>query len=245
MSRAVRVLTWNVHGGVGLDGVRDFSRIVDHIVAINPDIVALQEVEGRDRGERTSPMRIIEDRLGHRGISASTLTAPDGEYGQVLMSRWPLVETETHDLSVGAYEPRRAISATVRAPAGRLRVVAAHLGLRLGERRLQVATLCAAVRGDLPTVLMGDFNDWIRYRSAQAELESQFADCTRLRTYPARAPLLALDRIFCRPSGLLKRSQIITSAPLLSDHLPLLAELDLGLNFEFPDRSADDHPQRS
>ncbi len=227
MSGEIRVLTWNVHGGVGLDGVRDFSRIVDHIVAINPDIVALQEVDGRNRGGRTSPMRIIEDRLGHRGIVVSTLTAPDGDYGQILMSRWPLTETRSFDLSVGAYEPRRAIGATVRTPAGELRVVAAHLGLRLGERRHQVATLCKAVSDERPTVLLGDFNDWVRYRSAQAVLESRFAACTRLRTYPARLPLLALDRIFCRPAGLLKRAQTITSAPLLSDHLPLLGVLSL------------------
>ena len=227
MSGAVRILTWNVHGGVGLDGVRDFSRIVDHIVSINPDIVALQEVDGRARGGRTSPMRIIEDRLGHRGISASTLTAPDGEYGQLLLSRWPLVDSEILDLSVGTYEPRRAISATVQAPTAFLRVVAAHLGLRFGERREQIAALCRAVDRELPTVLMGDFNVWVRYRSAQSVLERHFADSTRLRTYPARVPLLALDRIFCRPSGLLTRVETITSARLLSDHLPLLAELDL------------------
>jgi endonuclease/exonuclease/phosphatase family metal-dependent hydrolase len=227
MSGSVRILTWNVHGGVGLDGVRDFSRIVDHIVSINPDIVALQEVDGRDRGGRASPMRIIEDRLGHRGVSASTLTAPDGEYGQVLISRWPLVDSAILDLSVGVYEPRRAISATVNAPAGALRVVAAHLGLRFGERAEQVAALCRAIDSERPTVLMGDFNDWVRYRSAQAVLESQFAESTHLRTYPARVPLLALDRIFCRPKGLLKAARTVTSAPLLSDHLPLLAELDL------------------
>ena len=113
------------------------------------------------------------------------------------------------------------------APAGDLRVVAAHLGLRFGERREQVAALCRAIDGERPTVLMGDFNDWIRYRSVQAVLESQFAESTHLRTYPARMPLVALDRIFCRPRGLLKAARTITSAPLLSDHLPLLAELDL------------------
>jgi endonuclease/exonuclease/phosphatase family metal-dependent hydrolase len=226
MSGTVRILTWNVHGGVGLDGVRDFSRVVDHIVSIKPDVVALQEVDGRNRGGRASPMRIIEDRLGHLGVSASTLTAPDGAYGQVLISRWPLVGAEIHDLSVGAYEPRRAISATVQAPNGDIRVIAVHLGLRFGERREQVAALCNAIGKEGPTVLLGDFNDWIRYRSAQAILESHFPEFTRLRTYPARVPLLALDRIFCRPSGLLKHAETVVSAPLLSDHLPLLAELN-------------------
>ena len=113
MTGIIRVLTWNVHGGVGLDGVRDFSRIVDHIAAIDADIVALQEVEGRNRGDRSLPMAIIRDRLGHEGITASTITAPDGDYGQVLLCRWPLVRgrharfVDWSHLSQGALSPLR------------------------------------------------------------------------------------------------------------------------------------------
>jgi endonuclease/exonuclease/phosphatase family metal-dependent hydrolase len=221
----IRVLTWNVHGGVGLDGVRDFSRIVDHVVSINPDIVALQEVDGRARGGRAKPMQILEDRLGQRGVSAATLTAEDGDYGQVLVSRWALTDVETLDLSIAGYEPRRAIAATARTPDGDLRILATHLGLRFGERKRQVATLCEAAGDSRPAVLMGDFNDWMRYRSAQSRLEIVFPASTRIRTFPARAPLLALDRIFCRPADLLVRAQAVTSAPLLSDHLPLLGQI--------------------
>ena len=229
MTGIVRVLTWNVHGGVGLDGVRDFSRIVDRIAAIDADIVALQEVEGRNRGGRSLPMAIIRDRLGHEGISASTITAPDGDYGQVLLCRWPLVEVVTHDLSIGRFEPRRAIAATARTPAGELRVVATHLGLRFGERSQQVRALCAALDDERPTVLMGDFNDWIRYRSAQIFLEQELPEFTTLRTYPARVPLFALDRIFCRPAGMLVSAEVCRSERLYSDHLPLAATLQLAV----------------
>jgi endonuclease/exonuclease/phosphatase family metal-dependent hydrolase len=223
----IRVLTWNVHGGVGLDGVRDFSRVIDHVATINPDVLALQEVDGRARGGRANPMHIIEDRLGQRGISATTLTAEDGHYGQVLMCRWPLAEIETLDLSIDGYEPRRAIAATASTPKGELRIIATHLGLRFGERKRQIATLCEAVGDTRPTVLMGDFNDWMRYRSAQPILEDIFPAYTRIRTFPARLPLFALDRIFCRPAGLLVRAHAVRTAPLLSDHLPLLAEIRL------------------
>jgi endonuclease/exonuclease/phosphatase family metal-dependent hydrolase len=225
MTGIVRVLTWNVHGGLGLDGVRDFSRIVDHLATIDADVVALQEVEGRNRGDRSLPMAIIRDRLGHEGISAATITAPDGDYGQVLLCRWPLVEVVTHDLSIGRFEPRRAIAATARTPAGDLRVVATHLGLRFGERRRQVTALCDALDDERPTVLMGDFNDWIRYRSAQVLLEQEFAEFTKLRTYPSRVPLFALDRIFCRPASLLVSAEVFKSERLYSDHLALGATL--------------------
>ena len=225
MTGIIRVLTWNVHGGVGLDGVRDFSRIVDHIAAIDADIVALQEVEGRNRGDRSMPMTIIRDRLGHDGITASTISAPDGDYGQVLLSRWPLVEAATYDLSIGRLEPRRAVAATAQTPAGDLRVIATHLGLRFGERGRQIKALCAAFDEERPTVLMGDFNHW--YRSAQTVLEQEFAEFTKLRTYPARVPLFALDRIFCRPAGILVTAEVFKSEPLFSDHLPLGATLRL------------------
>ena len=227
MTGNIRVLTWNVHGGLGLDGVRDFSRIVDYIAAIDADIVALQEVDGRNRAGRSQPMDIIRDRLGHEGITASTITAPDGDYGHLLLCRWPLVEAVTHDLSMSAFEPRCAVSATAKTPAGDLRVVATHLGLRVGERSRQIRALCAALGNDRPTVLMGDFNGWVRYWSAQVLLEQEFAEFTKLRTYPARVPLLALDRIFCRPAGMLVSAKVFKSEPLFSDHLPLGATLQL------------------
>ena len=227
MTGIIRVLTWNVHGGIGLDGVRDFSRIVDHIAAIDADIVALQEVEGRARRDRSLPMTILRDRLGHEGITASTISAPDGDYGQVLLCRWPLVEAVTYDLSIDRFEPRCAVAATAQTPAGDLRVIATHLGLRFGERSRQVKALCAALDDERPTVLMGDFNDWIRYRSAQILLEQEFTEFTRLRTYPARMPLFALDRIFCRPGGMLVSAEVFKCEALFSDHLPLGATLQL------------------
>jgi endonuclease/exonuclease/phosphatase family metal-dependent hydrolase len=227
MTGNIRVLTWNVHGGLGLDGVRDFSRIVDYIAAIDADIVALQEVDGRNRAGRSLPMTIIRDRLGHEGITASTITARDGDYGHVLLCRWPLVEAVTHDLSMSRFEPRCAVAATAKTPAGDLRVIATHLGLRFGERSRQIKALCAAFDEDRPTVLMGDFNGWVRYWSSQALLEQKFADFTKLRTYPARVPLFALDRIFCRPAGILVCAEVFKSEPLFSDHLPLGATLQM------------------
>jgi endonuclease/exonuclease/phosphatase family metal-dependent hydrolase len=224
MTRTVRVLTWNVHRAIGMDGVCDFSRVVDHVAAAEADIVALQEVEGRNRGAKSPPMRILQDRLGHEAVEAASISAPDGKYGQVLLCRWPLRGVQTLDLSFGRWEPRRAISALATTPIGDVRIIATHLGLRFGERSRQVEALCASIDDAHPTILMGDFNDWFRYRSVQQALEQWFPSRTVLRTFPARAPVLALDRIYCRPAGMLSRAWTVRSKPLLSDHLPLLAE---------------------
>ena len=90
-----------------------------------------------------------------------------------------------------------------------------------------MTALCDALDDERPTVLMGDFNDWIRYRSAQVLLEQAFAEFTKLRTYPARVPLFALDRIFCRPAGMLMSAEVFKSERQYSDHLPLGATLHL------------------
>jgi endonuclease/exonuclease/phosphatase family metal-dependent hydrolase len=104
-------------------------------------------------------------------------------------------------------------------------VIATHLGLGFGERKKQVDALCRALDDDRPTVLMGDFNNWIRFRSAQLFLERRFASYTRVRSFPARFPLFALDRVYCRPAGMLATASAVTTARHLSDHLPVLAEL--------------------
>lgn len=223
---SLRVLTWNLHGGVGLDGVRDYSRALDCLMEIEADIIALQEIDGRRRQSTVTPFQIFRQRFGFHGIFAPAISAPDGDYGQLLLSRWPLTGSDIHDISMPGCEPRRAIATTVQTGFGGLRVIATHLGLRLRERRKQAEILCKlADRSNLPTIMMGDFNDWTRFQMKLARLERIMPAFTRERTFPSRSPIFALDRIYCRPHGLLGTSRVVKSARLLSDHLPLVADL--------------------
>lgn len=73
--------------------------------------------------------------------------------------------------------------------------------------------------------MLGDFNDWVRKGSVQRDLERDFPDCSRLRTFPSFAPILKLDRIYCRPAGTLTASRTLPDAWRMSDHLPVLAEI--------------------
>ena len=102
---AVRVLTWNLHAGIGPDGRYDLGRIVGLVQKHDPDIVALQEIDSRGRGEQ-SPFAFLAQALGSHAAEAKTIVAPDGYYGHALISRWPL----------GAISPslpsRRCICAT-------------------------------------------------------------------------------------------------------------------------------------
>ena len=143
--RTVRVMTWNIHGGIGPDGLHDLQRMLTVIQRANPDILALQEVDSRRLKGGEHPVSTLKRVLGHHGIAAAAITTADGDYGQVLLSRWPLDDAVVHDISVPRREPRRAIAATVRTSAGPLFVVAAHLGLSFVERRRQCGSMMAVI----------------------------------------------------------------------------------------------------
>jgi endonuclease/exonuclease/phosphatase family metal-dependent hydrolase len=220
-------MTWNIHGGVGPDGLHDLQRMLAVIERADPDILALQEIDSRRRKAAEHPVALLKRVLGHHGVAAAAITTADGDYGQALLSRWPLDSAVVHDISVPGREPRRAIAATTTTPLGRLYLVAAHLGLRIGERRRQCAKMALlAEQSELPTVVLGDFNDWMWPGTVQNILARKLPGRTRHRTFPARLPVLKLDRIYTRPAAALVSSRIDSDGAAVSDHLPVIAEID-------------------
>lgn len=225
----MRVMTWNIHGGVGVDRRFDLDRVVAVVRRHDPEVLALQEVGSLQPGRPASGAAArLADALGVHMASSTLITAADGDYGHLVLSRWPLADTQIHDVSVTGREPRAAIETTARIGGRRIRLVAAHLGLSLGERRRQAAHLAAIVDASPGgTVVLGDFNDYLRHGSVQRQLAERLPARTRHRTYPSVMPLLALDRIYCRDPAMLVRSWTDRAAWRASDHLPLVAELAL------------------
>jgi len=217
-------MTWNIYGAIGRNPRFDLEKIVALILRADPDIVALQEVDSR-RAIGGDPFLMLQEMLGHYGVGAKSIITSDGDYGQMLMSRWPICDTEIHDISYGELEPRRAISARIEHPEGKLHVVATHLGLSIRERRRQARELRKIIGDDAPFVLMGDFNDWFWPGSIRRILAKILPDHSKYRTFPAAFPLFRLDRIYCRPRGLLVQSWTDTEARHLSDHLPVIGDL--------------------
>jgi endonuclease/exonuclease/phosphatase family metal-dependent hydrolase len=228
LSAIVRVLTWNIHGTFGLNPRFDLSRVVELIARWEPHIVALQEVDSR-RDPSINPFEYLQRELGGHGIGAKSITTADGDYGQMLISRWPMSGTEIHDLSYPEREPRRAIATRIETPHGPLRVVATHLGLSIHERRAQTGKLVAIAEAEpIPTVVMGDFNDWFWVGSVRKVLSRVLPGRTRFRTFPALCPLLRLDRIYCRPRESFIDCYVDRNAHAHSDHLPVIADLRIG-----------------
>ncbi len=225
---AVRVMTWNIHGALGRNPRLDLAHVVELIRKWHPDIVALQEVDSRRAfADGANPFEFLQAAVGLYGVGAKSLTTKDGDYGQMLISRWPMGEPQVHNISFPEREPRRAIRAEVMTPFGPLIVVATHLGLSINERRSQASVLTELAAGQGPAIVIGDFNDWFWAGSVRSVLSEHFAGRTRFRTFPSKFPLLRLDRIYCRPREVLVRSFVDKQARAISDHLPVIADLRL------------------
>jgi endonuclease/exonuclease/phosphatase family metal-dependent hydrolase len=227
--KAVRLMTWNIHGAFGRNPRFDLERVIALVRKWQPDMIALQEVDSRRRlPNGGDPFHLLQEALGKHGISARSITTADGHYGQMLISCCPIRETEVLDISAPEREPRRAIKAEIDTPGGPVRVVATHLGLSIGERRGQVRKLLTlAGPPDMTTIVLGDFNDWFWAGSVHSALRRELSGCSRFRTFPSLFPLLCLDRIFCRPASALKHVFRDRSARHISDHLPIIADVVL------------------
>jgi endonuclease/exonuclease/phosphatase family metal-dependent hydrolase len=223
----IRVLTWNVHGCVGRDGVRDPDRVARVLEAAQPDISALQEIDNRTSAAARDPFSYFGELFGWTAVSARTLSAKDGHYGHIVLSRWPIESLGEIDLSVRWREPRKAIVGAIAAPHGRIVVMAVHLGLLPFERRKQFARLRERIDSipDRPLIVLGDFNDFPGRGLAERSLCPPLAGAPPLPTYPSRLPLLPLDRVWFSEPLELVTSATLSDAERVSDHLPLVVSL--------------------
>ena len=233
----LRVMTWNIHGARTMFGKPDLARIIAHVRPHAPDIVAIQEVDARRCGDPLA-FDTLSQSLGRHRAEARMIVAPEGDYGHILLTRWPISQSRLHDISVARREARAAIEAVVETPHGQLRVIAVHLGLSLSERHRQARQLATlALSSPLPLVMLGDFNDWFWHGSVQRALREMFPGRSRFRTFPAHLPLFRLDRIYVRPAGMVREMFVDKAARSASDHLPIVADLELAA-----DRPADAAP---
>jgi endonuclease/exonuclease/phosphatase family metal-dependent hydrolase len=221
-------MTWNIHGALGRNPRFDLDRVVSLVRRHAPDIVALQEIDSRRAraAHVDNPFVVLQQALGSHAVDARTVSTADGDYGQALISRWPLRDTQIRDLSYPEREPRRAICTCIETPGGSVKVVATHLGLSLRERRSQAVALLGMVRAaDMTTVALGDFNDWFWVGSVRRSLATVLPGQTPHRTFPSWLPLFQLDRIYLWPSAALLASKTDPEARRLSDHLPVIADI--------------------
>lgn len=231
--RPVRVLSYNIHHGEGVDGKLDLERIARVIRDTGADLVALQEVDqnARRTGGRDQA-REFEQLTGLKAYFGKAMDFEGGAYGQVLLSRWGLRGFEVHRLpNPSGREPRIAISGSVRPPGGpEFRFAGTHLDHVTDDRDRweQAGKLLEVFGGNEPTVLIGDFNSRPESRVMQRMLAA-WEDAARTKpepTIPAEAPKARIDYVLLRPAGFWTvRDVRVWPEAEASDHRPVLAEL--------------------
>ena len=223
VTATLRIMTWNVHGIFHLNPGFDLDGVCSIIRHWSPDIVALQEVDSRGRTD--DPFALLAKAVGHHSVDARSIVTKDGDYGQVLLSRWPFAEPpKISDVSYQEREPRRAIAARILTDHGEVRVIATHLGLSIHERHAQAHALIDLVQ-PTRTLVLGDFNDWFWVKSVRGVLARICPVRTRLRTFPARLPMMRLDRIYASRDLTIRAAWTDRKASAYSDHLPVIADI--------------------
>jgi endonuclease/exonuclease/phosphatase family metal-dependent hydrolase len=226
----MRIVSYNIHGCIGRDGREDPDRILDVIRSTDADIVGLQEVHHDDALDRDF-LRKLEHLPYRTVIYGKTLRKTTADYGNLLLLREPPQQIQRIELPKQQGEARGAIIADLQHHGRKVRIITTHLDIRSSERKRQMA----AVLQQLPTpdaeqncILVGDLNEWLPQRPYFRKFQAQFDTISRLKTFPVRPALFALDRIALK--GKIRTCHFKTidseTAKLASDHRPLLSDVD-------------------
>jgi endonuclease/exonuclease/phosphatase family metal-dependent hydrolase len=235
----LRVMTLNAHQGFGAIRRREaLLRMRDALRASDADLVFLQEIGvAGGAGATSSQYEVLADSVWCEHAYGRNAIAAGGHHGNALLSKHPILDSRNIDASVGSLEPRGFLHCILEVPqaAAPMHAVCVHLALLESHRRRQVARLVELVAASVPEcaplVIAGDFNDWRGHahreltRALRLDSACRGADGLPPRTFPARWPLLRLDRIYLR--NLAHRPVRLPRQPwsMLSDHAPLACEV--------------------
>jgi endonuclease/exonuclease/phosphatase family metal-dependent hydrolase len=226
------VATWNIHKGV--NGLGPRRRLEIHNIGLavdqfDADIICLQEVRKSHQGEakRFSHWPNQEQAdflapLGYTSIYQTNAITKHGEHGNALLTCWPVIRHQHEDMSDHRFEQRGLLHVEVLIHGISVHVVVVHLGLIKASRRRQIDQLTAFIQREIPTdsplLVAGDFNDWgsastavLKAHHLQA-FKANPITAKRLRTYPARLPLVQFDYVYSR------RLTPISACPVVLAH---------------------------
>lgn len=227
----IAAVTYNVHDWIGTDGRRDRGRCLEVLAGTGADVAGLQEA-GFPLGDMEAGARELAEQTGMSAVLGPTLERGRSHFGNVLLSSFPVIAVRRHDISMPGKEPRGILDADLDVAGRIVRVMVTHFGLRAWERRAQARQFVEAFSGLRReiTIVLGDFNEWFRAARPLGLLRGTLGMQDAPRTFPSLLPLFALDRIWVAPKNILAGVRACTGgkARLASDHLPLMAEIDLG-----------------
>jgi len=213
------------------------DRIAAVLRDVGADIIALQEVIGPGpRGQ--SHVQEIGAALGMGWVMAPARRLRSQQFGNVVLSRFPIVHHAQHDLSWKTCEERCLQRVDVDVHGRLLHVYNVHLGTAILERRHQaerLATIVSDRHVGGPKIVLGDFNEWMKgltttLLSAKLKSVDLRNYLNRRRTYPGLFPILHLDHIYYEGRVDVVGVELLRTRLSLvaSDHLPLVADVRIG-----------------
>jgi endonuclease/exonuclease/phosphatase family metal-dependent hydrolase len=230
-------MTYNIHVGVGMDKKLDLQRIANVINHEHPDLVGLQEVDrGVKRTEGKDEIAELAKMTSMQFVFAHNLDYQGGQYGVAILSRFP-ISTSDHRKYENTREAERRGMIRVEVNVGGevVNFVTTHLDYQYADGRLfeteQMLGFLKDVKG--PLIVVGDFND--EPSGSAYQLMSNSFDDAWLRnrnkeeglSYPADKPVKRIDFIFTRRSDRVRTKKTWVVNTLASDHLPVVADLQL------------------
>lgn len=235
----MKVLTYNIRHGVGMDQKLNLQRIADTIAAAGADLVGLQEVDRfwSERSNWEDQIQILANELRMHYVYLPALDLepiqPGGnrrQYGLAVLSRYPVLET-VNRLLTSEREQRGLMQVTVDIYSSKpVHFFNTHCGLSAAERKKQTAEIIQYVQKQQsgPSIIVGDFN-----ADLHSEEMQQIAGCFHevlsgqpdALTFPSNQPKVKLDHIFYTDGLALQDAQIIQTEA--SDHLPIVAQFQL------------------
>lgn len=249
LSFSIKVLTVNIHKGFTFFN-RKFilHELREAVRTVGADVVFLQEVTGTHARHEskvanypTAPhYEFLADSIWPQFAYGRNAVYTNGHHGNAVLSKFPIIRFENRDVSISGPERRGLLHCVLDVP-GRdtnVHVICVHLGLAESHRLKQLQMLCDLVHKDIPpsapVIAAGDFNDWRRRAhhvlAKGANMHEVFVQAhgKAARTFPARFPLLQLDRIYVR-NAIGHAPVVLPIKPWshLSDHAPLAAEIEL------------------
>lgn len=223
----IRLASYNIRKARGLDQRRRPERTLAVINALEADVVVLQEADRR-MGERVPavPRAMIEAETDFKLVEVSANGISLGHHGNAVLVRDPAQVRAIHRIDMPGFEPRGALRIDLELGGG-VSIVAAHLGLRRRDRRVQLAHLRKQTEGCAQVVIAGDFNEWAQHRGLEP-LADRFVIHSPGHSFHARRPIAGLDRFALSADVTLGDAGVAQDAlaRIASDHLPIWSDLE-------------------
>lgn len=230
----ISVASYNVHKCVGTDGSFDPGRVLDVVLELDADIVALQEADQRF-GSRKGllDLRALREKGGYISVlDEGAHKLSHGWHGNVILHREGAV-AQVSKMSLPGFEPRGAVMVDFDFAGFPLRIIGAHLGLLHSSRARQAEAILAAAHpvDDRAVILLGDTNEWrVGERSALRLFDPHLCDVDMaIASFPSRFPLWPLDRVLSNKHVTVYEMYAVEThrSRIASDHLPVKAVIGI------------------